>query len=488
MTNPISLKTAPTVDGAIAITGKTTPISPATMPDWRAIAGLPPSMETNITSAKVTQQKAQAALDRLLVALPQSATKKEGENRLYLDRLASTDMQLIVAMAGNLNLGVFSDLCKSIGKQMERAADVQTFLRDKRVADYQQQIDKAVEQADKAKKAGIFNAVCDWIVGAVEVIYGAIKVAEGVLTGNPVALASGAAYLAAGTAGLVKAAAETAMLLGASKEKCQEVIDVAGKIQLGCECFAMAIDLLQAGRAINAARVVTKGTGDVLKAGSSEVLLDAIKRGVGEEVEQLVEQFAKDVSKQVSTEVAMQAGGVEMVEAGDMASAAAKQAIETEMTLVRNITKSFTHAGVEKLVGDATKALVERVIKKGIILTAEEFEQQCTKAIMKEMVKQIIKDVTTSPLLILQKCTQGVNQINSGQLSIQKADLQKEIERLLLNQEFTQFMDDWVEKNKQRQTTQLKDISHDAQETVSQLNDNIHQNGMLQTKIASSLV
>ncbi|WP_261372159.1 type III secretion system translocon subunit SctE [Yersinia bercovieri] len=177
-----------------------------------------------------------------------------------------------------------------------------------------------------------------------------------------------------------------------------------------------------------------------------------------------------------------------MAEAGDMASAAAKQAIETEMTLVRNITKSFTHAGVEKLVGDATKALVERVIKKGIILTAEEFEQQCTKAIMKEMVKQIIKDVTTSPLVILQKCTQGVNQINSGQLSIQKADLQKEIERLLLNQEFTQFMDDWVEKNKQRQTTQLKDISHDAQETVSQLNDNIHQNGMLQTKIASSLI
>lgn len=40
-----------------------------------------------------------------------------------------------------------------------------------------------------------------------------------------------------------------------------------------------------------------------------------------------------------------------MAEAGDMASAAAKQAIETEMTLVRNITKSFTHAGVEKLVG-----------------------------------------------------------------------------------------------------------------------------------------
>nr|WP_261371220.1 type III secretion system translocon subunit SctE [Yersinia bercovieri] len=458
------------------------------MPDWRAIAGLPPSEDRNITSPNVTQQKAQAALDRLLVSLPQSDAKKGGGDRLYLDRLASTDIQLIISMAGNLSLGVFSDLCKSIGKQMERAADVQTFLRDKRIKDYQQQLDKAIEQADKAKKAGIFTAVCDWIIGAVEVVYGAIKLAEGVLTGDPVALASGAAYLAAGTAGLVKAAAETAMLLGASKEKCQEVIDVAGKVQLGCECFAMAVDLFQAGRAINAARVVTKGAVDVLKAGSSEVLLDAIKRGAGEELEQLVEQFAKDVSKQVSTEVAMQAGGVEMVEVGDMASAAAKQAIETEMTLVRNITKSFTHAGVEKLVGDATKALVERVIKKGITLTAEEFEQQCTKAIMKEMVKQIIKDIATSPLLILQKCTQGVSQINSGQLSIQKAALQKEIELLLVNQEFIQFMVEWVEKNKQQQAAQLKDISHDAQETLSQLNDSIHQNGMLQTEIANSLV
>ncbi|MBS0056524.1 type III secretion system translocon subunit SctE [Yersinia sp. Marseille-Q3913] len=488
MSNPISLKIAPTVNGAMAIAGKTTAVSLATMPDWRAIAGLPPSVDCNITSPKVTQQKAQAALDRLLVSLPQSGAKKGGDDRLHLDRLASTDMQLIIAMAGNLNLGVFSDLCQSISKQMERAAEVQTFLRDKRVADYQQQIDKAVEQADKAKKAGIFNAVCDWFIGAVEVIYGAIKVAEGVLTGNPVALASGAAYLAAGTAGLVKAAAETAMLLGASKEKCQEVIDVAGKVQLGCECFAMAVDLFQAGRAINAARVVTKGAGDVLKAGSSEVLLDAIKSGVGEEIEPLIEQFAKDVSKQVSTEVAMQGGEIEMVEARDMASAAAKQAIETEMTLARNITKSFTHAGVERLVKDATKTLVQEVMKKGITLTAEEFEQQCTKAIMKKMIKQIIKDIATSPLLILQKCTQGVSQINSGQLSIQKSGLQKEIEQLLLNQEFTQFMDEWVEKNKQQQTTQLKDISHDAQETVGQLNDNIHQNGMLQTKIANSLI
>ncbi|CFW56751.1 secretion system effector protein SseC [Yersinia enterocolitica] len=391
-------------------------------------------------------------------------------------------------MVSSLNLGLFSNLCKSISQQMERATDVQTFLRDKRVAEYQQQIDKAVEQADKAKKAGIFTAVFDWIVGAVEVVYGALKVAEGVLTGDPLAIASGVAYLAAGTAGLGKAAAETAMLLGASKEKCQEVIDVAGKVQLGCECFAMAIDIFQAARAINAARTVTKGASEVLKSGASEALTDAIKRGASGEIEQLAEKFGKDVSQQVSRNISLNVMETEMVEVGNMTSAAAKQAAKAEIALVRNITKSFTHEGIEKLVGGVAKKLAQDAIKKGITLTAEQFSQQCVKAIMKKSVTTILKDIATSPLLIMQKCTAAAGQVNSGQLAIQSANLRKEIEKLILDQDFTQFMDEWVERNKQHQLKQLKDTSEAAQDTVTKLSDNIKQNSMLQTQIAGSLV
>ncbi|WP_019211501.1 type III secretion system translocon subunit SctE [Yersinia massiliensis] len=487
MSSVIDFKNDMPPDWTTALVGKTTPLPPTTLPDWRATAGYSPSADINFMSPKVTQQKAQDALDRLLLALPQHNGEKGKSDRLYLDRLESIDIKLIVAMAGNLNLSIFSDLCKSISKQIESASEVQTFLRDKRVAEYQQQIDKAVEQADKAKKAGIFSAVCDWIIGAVEVVYGAMKLAQGILTGDPLALASGAAYVAAGTAGLVKAAAETAMLLGASKEKCQDVIDVAGKVQLGCECLAMVVDVFQACRAINAARVVTKSAGNVLKSGGSEVLLNAVKGGSEAEIGQLTQQFAKEVSQKVCSEMAFANGGIEMVEASEMAAAAAKQAASAEVTLVRNITKSFTSAGIEKLVGESTKALVMDVLKKGVTLTAAEFEQQCVNAIMKRMIKQVIKDICASPLHIIQRCTQGINQINIGQLAIQKAGLQKEIETLLLSQSFIQFMDDWVEKNKQQQITQLKDISNNAQDTLSQLNDNIQQNGMLQTKIANSL-
>ncbi|CFR26342.1 type III secretion system translocon subunit SctE [Yersinia kristensenii] len=461
MSNNIALNVDIPAGWAIAAVERKTPLAPTKMPDWRAIAGLTPTINMNTTSARVSQQVAQGALDRLLVSLPRSGPKTGENGRLSLDQLSSTDIQLIMSMAGNLSLGVFSDLCKSIRQQLDRATEVQAFLRDKRVTEYQQQIDKAVEQADKAHKAGIFNAVFDWIIGAVEVVYGALKIVEGVLTGDPVALTSGVAYLAAGTAGLVKAAAETAMLAGASKEKCQEVIDVAGKVQLGFECFAMAIDLFQAGRAINAARTVTKGAGDVLKAGGAEALTEAMKSLSNKEVQLLTEQFAKNTCKQL---------------------------VETEMTLVRNITKSFTHAGIEKLVGDVTKDLIKAALKKGATLTAEEFSRQCTKNIMKKMIQQIIKDISLSPLRLLQMGIQGLVQVNCGQLAIQKAGLQKEIEQLMLDQDFTQFMDEWVERNKQHQINQLKDIAKSAQDMVEKLNDNIHQNGILQAKIAGSLI
>ncbi|OVZ84787.1 pathogenicity island 2 effector protein SseC [Yersinia kristensenii] len=488
MSDAIGFKASVLSDLPVMMVANSPALSPIKMPDWRGIAGLPSSLDANIRSPRVTQQNAQSALDRLLGSLPRAGLAEAGGNRFLLDRPDSMDMQLIMSMAGNLNIGLFSDLCKSIGKQMERATDVQAFLRDKRVSEYQKQIDKAVEQADKAKKAGIFNAVFDWIIGAAEVVYGALKIAEGVLTGDPVAMTSGVAYLAAGTAGLVKAAAETAMLCGASKEKCQEVIDVAGKVQLGFECFAMAIDLFQAGRAINAARAVTQGAGDVLAKGGGEALTDAIKRGATEEIEQLAGQFGKDVCQQVSYDISMKAMEIEMVEATEMASAAAKQAVKAEMTLVRNITKSFTHQGIEKLVSGVTKKLAQDAIKKGVILTTEELSQQCTRAIMKKSVTTILKDIATSPLLIIQKCSSAAVQINNGQLSVQNAGLQKEIQKLILDQDFTQFMDEWVERNKQHQLKQLKETSQNAQDSLTKLNDNIRQNGMLQVGIANSLI
>lgn len=74
---------------------------------------------------------------------------------------------------------------------------------------------------------------------------GALKVVEGFLSGNPAEMASGVAYMAAGCAGMVKAGAETAMMCGADHDTCQAIIDVASKIQVGCEVVAMALDVFR---------------------------------------------------------------------------------------------------------------------------------------------------------------------------------------------------------------------------------------------------
>lgn len=44
---------------------------------------------------------------------------------------------------------------------------------------------------------------------------------------------------------------------------------------------------------------------------------------------------------------------------------------------------------------------------------------------MKEMVKKIIKNINLSPLQIMQKITQGLVQVNSGQLAIQNGDTKR---------------------------------------------------------------
>lgn len=44
---------------------------------------------------------------------------------------------------------------QSLCQQLERATEVQNALRNKQVKEYQEQIQKAIEQEDKARKAGI---------------------------------------------------------------------------------------------------------------------------------------------------------------------------------------------------------------------------------------------------------------------------------------------------------------------------------------------
>ncbi|WP_348235078.1 type III secretion system translocon subunit SctE, partial [Salmonella enterica] len=65
-------------------------------------------------------------------------------------------------MMTSLLLNVCGNNAQSLCQQLVRATVVQNALRNKQVKEYQEQIQKAKEQQEKARKGGILGAIFDW--------------------------------------------------------------------------------------------------------------------------------------------------------------------------------------------------------------------------------------------------------------------------------------------------------------------------------------
>lgn len=300
-----------------------------------------------LLSGKISLQEASNALKQLLDAVPGN------HKRPSLPDFLQTNPAVLSMLMTTLILSVFGNNAQSLCQQLERATEVQNALRDKQVKEYQEQIQKAIEQEDKARKAGIFGAIFDWITGIFETVIGALKVVEGFLSGNPAEMASGVAYIAAGCAGMVKAGAETAMMCGADHDTCQAIIDVTSKIQFGCEAVALALDVFQIGRAFMATRGLSGAAAKVLDSGLGEEMVERMV-GAGEgEIEELAEKFGEEVSENFSKQ--FETIEREMVSPGEMEEESAEFSRKVENNMTKNAGKSFTKEGVKAMAKEAAK-------------------------------------------------------------------------------------------------------------------------------------
>lgn len=310
-----------------------------------------------LLSGKISLQEASNALKQLLDAVPGN------HKRPSLPDFLQTNPAVLSMLMTTLILSVFGNNAQSLCQQLERATEVQNALRDKQVKEYQEQIQKAIEQEDKARKAGIFGAIFDWITGIFETVIGALKVVEGFLSGNPAEMASGVAYIAAGCAGMVKAGAETAMMCGADHDTCQAIIDVTSKIQFGCEAVALALDVFQIGRAFMATRGLSGAAAKVLDSGFGEEVVERMV-GAGEaEIEELAEKFGEEVSESFLKQ--FEPLEREMVIANEMAEESAEFSREVENNMTRSAGKSFTKEGVKAMAKEAAKEAPKNMRKKG---------------------------------------------------------------------------------------------------------------------------
>lgn len=431
---------------------------------------------TSLLSGKISLQEASNALKQLLDAVPGNHKRPSLPDFLHINPT------VLSMMMTTLILNVFGNNAQSLCQQLERATEVQNALRNKQVKEYQEQIQKAIEQEDKARKAGIFGAIFDWITGIFETVIGALKVVEGFLSGNPAEMASGVAYMAAGCAGMVKAGAETAMMCGADHDTCQAIIDVASKIQVGCEVVAMALDVFQIGRAFMATRGLSGAAAKVLDSGLGEEMVERMV-GAGEgEIEELAEKFGEEVSENFSKQ--FEAIEREMVSPGEMEEESAEFSRKVENNMMRSAGKSFTKDGVKAMAKEAAKEALEKCAQEGGKFLLKNFRNKVLWNMFKKILYALLSDCSFKGLQAIRCATEGANQMNTGMVNADKAKLEKKIEQLITQQRFLDFIMQQTEDQKKIEQKRLEELYKSSGAALRDVLDTIDHYSSVQSRIA----
>ncbi|EAA4207636.1 type III secretion system translocon protein [Salmonella enterica subsp. enterica] len=431
---------------------------------------------TCLLSGKISLQEASNALKQLLDAVPGNHKRPSLPDFLHINPT------VLSMMMTSLILNVFGNNAQSLCQQLERATEVQNALRNKQVKEYQEQIQKAIEQEDKARKAGIFGAIFDWLTGIFETVIGALKVVEGFLSGNPAEMASGVAYIAAGCAGMVKAGAETAMMCGADHDTCQAIIDVASKIQVGCEVVAMALDVFQIGRAFMATRGLSGAAEKVLDSGLGEEMVERMV-GAGEaEIEELAEKFGEEVSENFSKQ--FEAIEREMVSPGEMEEESAEFSRNVEKNMTKNAGKSFTKAGVKAMAKEAAKEALEKYAQEGGKFLLKNFRNKVLWNMFKKILYALLSDCSFKGLQAIRCATEGANQMNTGMVNADKAKLEKKIEQLITQQRFLDFIMQQTEDQKKLEQKRLEELYKSSGAALRDVLDTIDHYSSVQSRIA----
>ncbi|EAO1324065.1 type III secretion system translocon protein [Salmonella enterica] len=429
-----------------------------------------------VGTGKISLMEADGALQQLLNAVP-------GNHKVPpLPDFLQINPALLSMMLTALVLSVFGSNAQLLCQQLERATNVQNALRNKQVQEYQEQIQKAIEQADKARKAGIFGAIFDWITGIFETVIGALKVVEGFLSGNGAEMASGVAYMAAGFVGMVKAGAETAMLLGANPDVCKEIISVTGKIQIGCEIAALVLDVFQIGRAFMAARGLTGAAEKVFESGFGEDIAERMAGAGEEEIEALAEEFGNKVSENFSK--VFEPLEREMVDLGEMEEESASFSRDVEKNMTQRAGKSFTKEGVKAMAKEAAKEALEKYMQKEEKLLLDDFRKKVLSKIFKKIICALIRDYSFKSLQAIRCATEGGNQANAGVIKIDKAKLEKKIEQLIAQQQFLEFIMEQTEGQKKMEQKRLQALYKDSGTAVKDTLDTIDSYSSVQARMA----
>ncbi|ENG4185954.1 type III secretion system translocon subunit SctE [Providencia rettgeri] len=437
---------------------------------------------------EVSQTQAASDLEEVFQTLQQLSPDNERNNtsnpmlNMSLAKIEGLPMNSMFAASLLLVGQVLGDIASTKGEMLEILTKKQDMLRMEEVKNIREQMEKAVEQQDKARKAGVFGVIFDWVIAAVEVVVGVTKMVGGFLSGNAMMAASGSMDFMAGLAGIGKAVANTMALIDPNNaEKYHAAANKFAITQMSFELMGAAIDITSAVRNAIATKIVPKVATQVLKEGAGEALNAAIKEGSQTTIKGIAKSVGQEVSTQIGNQIINQLG---------------KQAAEKAgKTIFNKMIDSFSQKAIEELVTKsvekAAKKAAKKVAKDGIELTTEQLISNTTRQIQKDVLKAVSKASVSRVDMFLQTSRgviSGAQQVTIGSLEIQKAKLQKQIDQLMLDQTWLQNMFEFFEREKEETVKKVRSLQEDKAAVVQDGTKLLSTIASTQAHIASSMV
>lgn len=187
-------------------TGKTPESLSSEFPEWLT--------EPPATKEDVSDEEVDIALQELADSLyPNNKQVYSNSSRMRaLKETATEKVDDLVMMLALNEAGTFSKANEMQIKALAVMAERLDAVSLERVKKVREECDKAVEQAQKAKKGRIASVCFDWALSVVQIGFGIAKLAAGIVTFNPLWIVGGALNIAAGAMGAVKATLKTLAL------------------------------------------------------------------------------------------------------------------------------------------------------------------------------------------------------------------------------------------------------------------------------------
>lgn len=469
-------------------TGNTAPLSPGVMaPLMEASRARVSELATpKNREAMASRQEAEKAFERLMQSLPK-AQANEPELKLSLSTIERMPMESMFFASTLLTNQILGDIAAIKGEALEIMSRKQDSLRQKEVESIREQMAKSVEQQDKAKKAGVLSVVFDWLIAAVEVVTGVAKMVGAAMTGNVMQFAGGAMDLMAGMAGLVKAVANTMALVDPDNaDKYHKIAEKAGIVQMTFEIAGAAIDVTSAVRNALVTKMIPKVAGKILKEGAAQELKTAIKAGCQSEISTLANKIGKKVAAEASEQIANQIGR-QVVE--KTSNNLLKKAVQ--QFGVNKMMETFSNKAIEEMVTQAVKKVGTKAIRRGSELTTEQITKRVVAEIRKSVIGALKKAVVVNANVFMNVTRQsvvGAQNITLGMIDKEKALLQKQIDQLVLDQQWVQSFFQFFEQNKKESIKKVRELQENQASVMQAGTQMISHIATNQAQMASSMV